>query len=150
MSTRWPPCNRTRPPHVIHRLIHVSQMIRPACPRTLFACVSNVGGALDAFLIEKFTTTLTHSHTQTHTHAPLLLTRHVRGRYGPDPDNVPVEFSCAYRKFALEYAGHINANVDRGMVFDALMLGEFSRPTRTRTHTHTHTHTHTRTRTRTR
>ena len=75
-------------------------------------------------------------HSRICTHPPTLT--HVVGHgpfsalysYEPDAPNAPVEFTCAYRKFALEYAGHINTNVDRGLVFDALMLGSLCNETR--------------------
>jgi hypothetical protein len=50
--------------------------------------------------------------------------------YTPDPSGVPLEFICAYREYAAEYAARlITRPFDHKIVFDALMLGSLCNKT---------------------
>ena len=49
---------------------------------------------------------------------------HCVAQYAPDVSGTPIEFICAYRKLALEYAGSIghDSAEDQGLIHDALQL----------------------------
>eukprot|EP01047_Picozoa_sp_COSAG01_P018062 COSAG01_NODE_970_length_12375_cov_27.268736_4_plen_656_part_00 len=47
-----------------------------------------------------------------------------------DPGGVPLDFSCAYRAFAAEFASHLRPDADPTLVFDALQLGTLCQQTR--------------------
>ena len=50
--------------------------------------------------------------------------------YTPDPSGVPLDFICAYREYAAEYAARlITRPFDHKIVFDALMLGSLCNKT---------------------
>jgi hypothetical protein len=49
--------------------------------------------------------------------------------YTPDPDGVPIDFICAYREYAAEFAARLRPDFDQTIVFDALMLGSLCNKT---------------------
>lgn len=50
--------------------------------------------------------------------------------YMPDPPEAPVDFVCAYRSLAAEYAAMLRPDFDAGILFDALQLGTLCNKTR--------------------
>ena len=57
---------------------------------------------------------------------------HCLAQYAPDVSGTPIEFVCAYRKLALEYAGAIGhgSAEDQALIHDALQLTELCNLTR--------------------
>jgi hypothetical protein len=59
----------------------------------------------------------------------ILFLGYAAAAYTPDPTGVPMDFVCAYREYAAEYAARLRPDFDQSIVFDALMLGSLCNKT---------------------